>query len=95
MALIVALSRGGKVGLAAPPGEVLEGKVPGGPAPSPATDLGLRQPDGGGGFTVADMRELIKEQGQAGPLNEAIRRGPTADGVTGVLQERLGELRAV
>jgi hypothetical protein len=95
MALTVARSKGGKVGLAAPPGEVVEGEIPGGPAPPPATDLRVGQTDSLAGRAVAEVRERIQEQGQAGPLDETMRRGPAADGVAGALQEVGGELRTM
>jgi hypothetical protein len=94
MALTVAWSKGGKGGLAASPGQVVQGEVFRGPTPPPATDLWVGQPDGLASCAMAEVGVFMQEEGQAGPLDEAMRRRPPADGITGVLQEFLGELRA-
>ena len=73
------------MGLAAPPGEVIQCEIASGPASPPATDLRTRQANGRADFAVTAVRELLKEQGQAGPLDEAVWCGPTADYVAGTL----------
>src|SRR3954447_22576898 len=79
MGAIMALSRGGKDGLAASPGSVLEGKVALGPALAPQADgVGVKaQARSGGG--VGKRGEFAQEQDQVGALAQVRRSGAGTD----------------
>jgi len=66
----MALSRGGKDGLAASPWSVLEGKVAFGPALSPKADGVGMKVEAGSGSRVRKRRNLVKKQDQVGALAE-------------------------
>src|SRR5437764_7390181 len=67
-ALTCAWSSGGKSGLAPPPGLVLEGEGPLGPAPPPEADGVGMQADLVARLDVGEVGLEVQEQGQVGPL---------------------------
>ena len=69
MALTMASSRGGKLGLAAASRLVLEGEIAVGPAFPPEPDGVGMESDAGGGLGVGQERLVMEEQGQFGPLS--------------------------
>lgn len=70
MAATMALSRGGKSGLATSPGGVFEGEIPLGPAPASAAHAVGVEVESGGEIGVGDQRVFVQEQNQSRPLPE-------------------------
>jgi hypothetical protein len=95
MEATMALSRGGKGGLAASPGGVFEGKIPSGPALPPAADAVGVEVQPGGEIDVGDQRVLVQEQHQLRPLPQMRGRCARRDQPPGFAEELSGENRAI
>ena len=95
MDVTIALSRGGKDGLAAASGVVLEGKLACGPALPPKPDGVGVEVEASSGFHVGKRGEFVEQQDQAGALPEVGGGGASADEASGLGQELLGEGRAM
>jgi hypothetical protein len=87
MALMMASSWGGKLGLAAAPRLVVEGEIAVGPAFPPEPDGVGMESDASGGLGVGQERLVVKEQGQFSPLPQLISDGTTLDQGLGLGQE--------
>src|SRR5947209_16296844 len=70
MEVTMALSRGGKGGLASASVVILEGEAACGPALPPQADGVGVEADPGGSFGVGNLGQLVEEQDQAGALME-------------------------
>jgi hypothetical protein len=95
MALTMASSWGGKLGLAAASRFVVEGEIAIGPAFPPEPDGVGMESDASGGLGVGQERLVVKEQGQFGPLPQLISDGTTVDQGSGLGQELGWEFRRV
>src|SRR5262245_43250132 len=95
MALTTASSRGGKGGLAPPPGLILQGEVAGGPAPPPGPDGVGVEWYAGRGLGVGEGRLPVQEEDQFGALPQLVSGGPPPHGRPGLIEEVRREVGTV
>src|SRR5262249_51172672 len=95
MALTTASSWGGKGSLAAPPRLILQGEVARGPALPPGPDGVGMEPHTGRGLGVGEVRLLVMEEDQFGPLPQLESDGPPPDDASGPIEEVPREIGAV
>jgi hypothetical protein len=95
MEATMALSRGGKDGLAASSWGVLEGKMALGPAlPPTANAIGV-QVALGSDFDIGKRGLVVEEQDQLRPLSKVRRSHASRDQPPGLGEELIGETRAI
>jgi hypothetical protein len=87
MALMMASSWGGKLGLAAASGQVVEGEIAVGPAFPPEPDGVGMESNESGGLGIRQERLVVEEKGQFGSLTQLIVCGTTQDQGLGLGQE--------
>jgi hypothetical protein len=95
MDVTIARSRGGKDGLAATSGVVLEGEPACGPALSPKPDGVGVEAEASSGLHVGKRGEFVEQQDQVGALPKVGRSGTRAGAASGLGEESLGEGRAM
>jgi hypothetical protein len=91
----MALSRGGKDGLAASSGSVFEGKLALGPALPPAADAVRVKVEPASDFDVGKRGTFVQEQDQLRSLSEVRCRRASRLEASGLGEKFLGETRAV